>query len=209
MEQSSYKTIRRQSECEFVERRSRFLGAVCPIISQQDAQMFIDERRKKHWNAAHNVYAYVLREGQAQRYSDDGEPQGTAGYPILDVLLREELTNCIIVVTRYFGGVLLGTGGLVRAYSRTAKLAIEAGGVSTMSLCTRAVVACGYALYGPIDAAITNSEGIVEDTRYTNNVEIEFLAPYGVMGRIRSKITELSAGSVDIKEIGQEYTALD
>ena len=115
MEQDSYRTVGRTRECELTERRSRFLGLACHVDNQDDALKFIEERRKKYWNASHTVFAYALREGQSQRFSDDGEPQGTAGLPLLDVLLHEQLTDSMIVVTRFFGGILLGTGGLARA----------------------------------------------------------------------------------------------
>ena len=116
----SYRTISRAAEIQFVEKRSRFIGAARPVSVESEALEFIAERRKRHWDAAHNVYAYVLRQGQVQRYSDDGEPQGTAGIPVLDMLLKKNLTDCAVVVTRYFGGILLGTGGLVRAYTQSA-----------------------------------------------------------------------------------------
>ena len=207
MEQSSYRTIGRPCECDFVERRSHFIGAVCPACNQHDAQEFIDERKKKYWNASHNVFAYVLRDERSQRFSDDGEPQGTAGLPVLDVLLREELTDSVIVVTRFFGGILLGTGGLVRAYTHCAKLAVEAGGVVVMRLCTRGVIKCEYTIYGRIDATVLNNGGIIKDTRFSESVEIEFIIPCEYMDKFKTELTEISSGSVSVCEIGQEYAA--
>ena len=110
----TYRTIRREGQDEFVERRSRFIGAICPVTTEQQAIAFINDKKKAHWDATHNVYAYILREGQVRRYSDDGEPQGTAGIPVLDVLQKSGLTDCAVVVTRYFGGVLLGAGSYER-----------------------------------------------------------------------------------------------
>ena len=129
---SDYLTLRKESSDEFIEKRSRFIGYAKPVTTQEEAMDFINAIRAKHWDATHNVYAYVLRDGQSRRYSDDGEPSGTAGVPVLDVLLKENITDCVVVATRYFGGVLLGAGGLVRAYSHTSKIAVEAAGIMKM-----------------------------------------------------------------------------
>ena len=121
---SDYLTLGREASDEFIEKRSRFIGYAKPVKTQDEAMDFINEIRSRHWDATHNVYAYVLRDGQSRRYSDDGEPHGTAGKPILDVINGNGITDCAIVVTRYFGGTLLGTGGLVRAYSTSSKDAV-------------------------------------------------------------------------------------
>lgn len=207
MEQA-YRTVERQAEDEFVERRSRFLGAVCPVTTEEQALAFINARRRAFWDATHNVYAYVLREGQVRRYSDDGEPQGTAGMPVLDVLLREGLTDCVVVVTRYFGGVLLGTGGLVRAYARGAKAAVGAGGPVEMRLCSRCVIACEYTQYGRVSALMADVGAILRDTRYTDHVELEFLLPCGSVEASRARLTDISAGSLTIDILGEEYVAV-
>ena len=123
-----YITLNQRAQDEFVERKSRFIGTATPVSTQEEAIAFIDEMRSKYWDATHNVYAYILRDG-TKRYSDDGEPQGTAGVPVLDVLQKEGLTDLCVVVTRYFGGILLGAGGLVRAYSHGAKIAVDAAGI--------------------------------------------------------------------------------
>lgn len=116
---AGYQTAAREAEDAFVERRSRFIGAICPVQTEEDALAFVAKRKKAHWDATHHVYAYVLRQGGIRRYSDDGEPQGTAGMPVLDVLLKEALSDCVVVVTRYFGGILLGGGGAgARLFSR-------------------------------------------------------------------------------------------
>ena len=129
-------------EAEFVEKRSRFIGHALPVTTEEEALAFIAEMKSKYWDASHNVYAYIVREGGIMRYSDDGEPQGTAGIPCLDVLLKEGVTDLCVVATRYFGGILLGGGGLVRAYSHTAKIALDAGQVVTMQLCAIAEAKC-------------------------------------------------------------------
>jgi len=131
---NEYRTIKYEADDSFVERRSRFIGYAKPVTTNEEAVAFINEIKAKHWDATHNVYAYVLRDGQIRRYSDDGEPQGTAGIPVLDVLLKENLTDLVVVVTRYFGGVLLGAGGLVRAYSHGAKIAVVAAKMINMTL---------------------------------------------------------------------------
>ncbi len=200
-----YRTVEREASAEFVERRSRFLGAVCPVTSEAQAQEFIAARKKAHWDANHNVYAYVLRDGQIRRYSDDGEPQGTAGVPVLEVLLKEGLTDVAVVVTRYFGGVLLGAGGLVRAYSHGAKIAVDAGGPVEMRLCDRARIVCEYAQYGRVASLVPEMGGVVTDTQYTDKVAVEFLLPRGLREPMQKELTEVSAGTLSIEAIGEEY----
>lgn len=201
----SYRTIRRAVETEFVEKRSRFIGAARPVCTESEALEFIYERRKIHWNATHNVYAYVLRDGQVQRYSDDGEPQGTAGIPVLDMLLKENLTDCAVVVTRYFGGVLLGTGGLVRAYTKSAKMAVEAAEPVEMIMCCRAVIKCDYSQYGRVVSLIPACNGVVADTIYTDSVEIEFVIPRNMVDLLKKELTELSSGGLEAVISGEEY----
>ena len=118
---NEYKTVKDIGIAEIVEKRSRFIASVRPVSSEEDALEYLNMLKQKYWDARHNVYAYIIRENNIMRYSDDGEPSGTAGVPVLDILKREELTDVIVVVTRYFGGILLGTGGLVHAYSKAAK----------------------------------------------------------------------------------------
>ena len=145
--EAAYKTVAREAHAEFVEKKSRFIGHVKPVTTEEEAQAFVAALKKQYWDATHNVYAYVLRSG-ARRFSDDGEPQGTAGMPTLDVLQKAGLTDCVVVVTRYFGGILLGAGGLVRAYSHGALLAAAAGEIVEMRPCTVVEAVCDYAQYG-------------------------------------------------------------
>ena len=142
MEEGSYLTLGGQGEIEYVERRSRFLAHARPVTTEEEALAFLEQIRSKYWDASHNVYAYSLREGQIRRFSDDGEPQGTSGMPTLEVLTKSGITDAIIVVTRYFGGVLLGAGGLVRAYSHAARMAVDAAEVLTMRPCTVGELRC-------------------------------------------------------------------
>ena len=159
---SDYLTLRKESSDEFIEKRSRFIGYAKPVTTQDEAMDFINQIRSKHWDATHNVYAYVLRDGQIRRYSDDGEPSGTAGVPVLDVLLKENITDCVVVATRYFGGVMLGAGGLVRAYSHTSKIAVDAAGIMKMSVCSVMSVSCDYNFYGRLTSLIPEFGGITE-----------------------------------------------
>lgn len=200
-----YRTVEKEACAEFVERRSRFLGYIRPVTEEGQAQAFIAAKKKEHWDASHNVYAYVLREGQIRRYSDDGEPQGTAGVPVLDVLLKEGLTDVVVVVTRYFGGVLLGAGGLVRAYSHGAKIAVDAGGPVEMRLCDQARIVCEYTQYGRVASLVPEAGGMVTDTRYTDRVEVDFLLPRGLREPMQKQLTELSAGALSIEVTGEQY----
>lgn len=200
-----YRTISKSASDEFVEKKSRFIGYIKPVTTQAEAVAFINEIKSKHWDATHNVYAYVLREGQTRRYSDDGEPQGTAGIPVLDVLLKEELTDCVVVATRYFGGTLLGTGGLVRAYSHTAKIAVEAGEVITMKLCKVLKVCCDYNFYGRLNSLIPELGGIIEDTDFADTVTVTFKMPVDDVAEFDKKLVDLSFGKFKSEEIGEEF----
>lgn len=200
-----YKTVSKSASNEFVEKKSRFIGYIKPVTTQAEAVAFINEIKSKHWDATHNVYAYVLREGQTRRYSDDGEPQGTAGIPVLDVLLKEELTDCVVVATRYFGGTLLGTGGLVRAYSHTAKIAVEAGEVITMKLCKLLRVCCDYNFYGRLNSLIPELGGIIEDTDFADTVTVTFKMPVDDVAEFDKKLVDLSFGKFKSEEIGEEF----
>lgn len=200
-----YRTIGSQASDEFVEKKSRFIGYIKPVTTQEQATAFINEIKSKHWDATHNVYAYVLRDGQVRRYSDDGEPQGTAGIPVLDVLLKENVTDCAVVATRYFGGTLLGAGGLVRAYSHTAKIALDAGGVITMKLCKVLKCTCDYNFYGKLNSLIPEMGGAVDDTEFADNVTVTFEIPVEFVGKFESKLTDMSFGKLSCEEIGEKF----
>lgn len=200
-----YRTILNEASDEFIERKSRFIGYIKPIKTQEEAVSFINEIKSKHWDATHNVYAYVLREGQIRRYSDDGEPQGTAGIPVLDVLLKENVTDCVVVATRYFGGTLLGAGGLVRAYSHTAKIAVDAGQVITMKLCKVLKVTCDYNFYGRLNSFIPEMGGVIDDTEFADNVTVIFKLPVGDVASFDAKLVDMSFGKFHTEEIGEEF----
>ena len=191
-----YRTIAGPGEDQFIEKKSRFIGAVRPVATEEEALAFIQEKRKQHWDATHNVYAYVLREGQVRRYSDDGEPQGTAGVPVLEVLLKSGVTDCAVVVSRYFGGVLLGAGGLVRAYSHGAKIGLEAGGIREMRPCLQLSLNCGYSQLGRVQPLIVQSGGVLEETEYADEVTLRFHMPTPLVADFEKALTDCSAGTL-------------
>lgn len=203
--EASYQTVAREAEDAFVERRSRFIGAICPVQTEEDALAFVTRKKKAHWDATHNVYAYVLRQGGVRRYSDDGEPQGTAGMPVLDVLLKEGITDCVVVVTRYFGGILLGGGGLVRAYSHGASLAVGAGGLQVMRLCDTIRLSCSYGQYGWVAPLIADQGGVLDDTIFTDAVELLFHLPVDKTGSLQAALTEKSAGGLPLAVEDRRY----
>ena len=162
-----YKTIARRCEARFIEKKSEFIGYLCPVQTEEQAVAFIEEIRAMHRKATHNCYAYILRENNAARHSDDGEPGGTAGVPIYEVLRKEGLTDVCCVVTRYFGGVLLGAGGLVRAYTKGAKDAVDAAQIKCMAEAVKLAVTVDYGLYGRLAQVFADFDARVEDERLT------------------------------------------
>jgi uncharacterized YigZ family protein len=191
---ASYKTVKYESSDEFITKKSRFIGYVKPVKTVEEATAFISEIKSKHWDATHNVYAYSLKEGQIKRFSDDGEPSGTAGMPALDVIIKQDVVDCCVVVTRYFGGIMLGAGGLVRAYSHGSKIALDAGQVITMSLCKIVSVKSDYNFYGRLVPLICEEGGIVEDTLFTDAVEVIFRIPEEKLPFFEARLTDVSCG---------------
>ena len=185
------------AEAEYVEKRSRFIGQIWPADSEAEARARIEEARKRHYDARHNCWCYLIREGGVLRYSDDGEPQGTAGQPMLNVFQREGVWNVCCVVTRYFGGILLGAGGLTRAYGGTAKLALNAAGVSRMRLWASVAVPCTYALYDRMKLLIESSGGVIVDTDYGADILMTVQLPAEERKAFLGKVTELSAGTLE------------
>ena len=194
-------------DAKYVEKRSKFLGKVRPVESEEAARAFIDEMKKKYHDARHNCWCYVLKSG-VMRYSDDGEPQGTAGQPMLDVFNREGVTDAVCVITRYFGGVLLGAGPLLRAYQGTAKLALEAAGISVVRRWVELTIPCGYSLLGKITQEIPVWDGIVADTEYGADVVIKALLPEGRETDFAKRILDLSAGKVQATVTGESLKAV-
>ena len=200
-----YKTVEKEGVDGFVEKKSRFIGHVKPVKTQQEATEFINSLKSKYWDATHNVYAYVLRENNICRSSDDGEPSGTAGVPVLDVLLKEQLVDVCVVVTRYFGGTLLGAGGLVRAYSHGSKIAVESGGIITMAPCKIMTVSVNYSFYDRMNNLLADSGANVIESNFSDVVNIKFSIKADNKDVLADKLTQQSNGKYSLKEIGEEF----
>lgn len=200
-----YKTVQNESNSEFTEKRSRFIGYCKPVTTEQEAVDFINSKRSEHWNATHNVYAYSLREGNIKRYSDDGEPSGTAGMPVLDVITKNEIYDVCIVVTRYFGGVLLGTGGLVRAYSQGAKVALEAGNVVMMQSCLICQARCSYNQYGKVSSLIMEIGATIDDTVYEADVLIKFHIKPEYLDKLNKQLADATSGEIQAVSDSEKY----
>ncbi|MBQ6852510.1 MAG: YigZ family protein [Oscillospiraceae bacterium] len=193
-------------EDEFVEKKSRFIGRVWLAETEEEALARIQEMKKQHHDATHNCWAYVIKDGPA-RFSDDGEPGGTAGNPMMQVLQREQLHNVVCVVTRYFGGVLLGAGGLVRAYTKGAKIAVDAAGKSVKRVWSVLYVPCPYSFYERIRLEVAAFGGVLRDTTFGAEVELEILVAREQTQPFLDRLTDLTAGTVEGMETGQEYRA--
>ena len=203
-----YKTVLENASDEFVEKRSRFIGYCKPVKTEQEAIDFINEKRSEHRNATHNVYAYSLREGNIKRYSDDGEPSGTAGMPVLDVIVKNEIFDIVVVVTRYFGGVLLGTGGLVRAYSHGSKIAVEAAKPVIMQNCLVCEARCAYNQYGKVSSLIIGVGAAVDDTVYESDVLVKFHIKPDLLGTLNKKLADATSGEVTVEQKDEQYFAV-
>ncbi len=213
----AYKTVHVGGQGEIEEKKSRFIATVQPVNSENEAQEFLAAMRRKYWDARHNCYAYTIgTRSELQRCSDDGEPGGTAGRPILSVLLNEEIHNCMIVVTRYFGGTLLGTGGLVRAYQAAAQAGLENSVIIERQSGQKLTVHTDYTSIGKLQYLISGEEAGILDTRYTDTVEIDLIVPAAEASRFSEKITEATNGKCRIRRgditeyayVGGEYMIL-
>lgn len=193
------------AEDGFVEKRSKFTGRLWRVETPEEAAAKIKEMRETCWDATHNCYAYILREGNLMRYSDDGEPQGTAGMPMLDVLRHEGLVNVCCVVTRYFGGILLGTGGLVRAYTKGVQLAVAAAGVQEMSRFATLLIACPYSLLGVVQQVLPDHGCTIEDTDYGADVTLTVVQPVGGLDALNRALADATAGTVYAEEMDVQF----
>lgn len=194
------------SETRLVEKRSTFIGRVQPVSSEEEARAFIEQIKKKHYDARHNCWCYLLRGGPV-RYSDDGEPQGTAGQPMLSVFEKEGVTNLCCVVTRYFGGVLLGAGGLVRAYTQSAKDALDAAGVAQVRRWERVLVGLPYSLLERVKLECAARGGQIHGTEYAADITVQALLPAETVDDFCARMTELSAGAARLARLGEEFRA--
>ena len=193
-------------EDEFYEKKSHFIGRVWPVETEEEALAKIQQMKKQHYDATHNCWAYIIKDG-AVRFSDDGEPGGTAGMPMLQVLQREGLYNIVCVVTRYFGGILLGAGGLVRAYTKGAKIAVDAAGKSMKRVWTVVYLPCPYPFYERVKLLVAEFGGIIRETEFGAEVELELLFPEANVEPFFEKLTDMTSGTVEGMETGQEYKA--
>ena len=193
-------------EDEFVEKKSRFIGRVWPVETEEEALAKIAEMKKQHYDATHNCWAYVLKSG-AMRFSDDGEPGGTAGNPMMQVLQKENLFNVCCVVTRYFGGTLLGAGGLVRAYTKGAKIAVDAAGKSMKRVWSVLYIPCPYSFYERVKLETEAFGGVIRDTQFGAEVELEILVAQPKAQEFLDKILDMTSGTVEGMETSQEYRA--
>ena len=193
----SYITIRGYGEDRFEEKKSEFIGYAKRVENEEEAKAFVSEIKNLHKQARHNCWAYVIGENMnIQRYSDDGEPQGTAGIPILEVMKKSNVTDCAVVVTRYFGGILLGTGGLTRAYTKGASIAIKNAGVVEKVKGLKLSFEMDYDLFGKIQYICTQNSWHIEDTEYTDKVIVHILCEESVQDMIEREIVEATSGKV-------------
>ena len=206
---SEYFTLQTYGRDEFTVNRSRFIGTAMPVSSNEEALDFVASIRKEFPDARHNVFAYAVREPEYARFSDDGEPSGTAGKPVLDVLrsTAAPLTDAAVVVTRYFGGILLGTGGLVRAYSQAARLALDAAGIVRMCLCREVLVRCPYNYYERVTRLVSDAGGIVESTDFADEVKLTLRFKEADEAPFASALTDLTNGAVTPVPLGERFDA--
>lgn len=202
----TYKTVLQYGESTHIVKKSRFIGYAMPVSTQDEALEFINTIKQKHKDARHNVSAYLLRTGE-KRYSDDGEPQGTAGVPTLEVIEKQGLCDVCIVVTRYFGGILLGTGGLVRAYSQAASQSLEAAQIVTMTKSRLLEVELDYTLYGKVNYILPTFTNKLIDSSFEDLVRLKVAIKSDEADKFVANITELSAGKSVPKELEEKYFA--
>ena len=200
-----YVTLEKEASAEYIVQKSRFIGYASPVETAEDAAAFVEKIRAMHREARHNVFAYTVRSPAYSRFSDDGEPQGTAGKPVLEVIRKTELENCCVVVTRYFGGILLGTGGLVRAYSHTAKLAVEAACPVLMKRCRVLRVETDYTYYSGLLSLVPASGGVTEDTAFAEKITLTLRLPEENVPAFEKNLTELTTGKVSAQTVGEKY----
>ncbi len=201
----NYYTVSDSAKASFIEKRSEFIGCIAPVKTNDEAVAFINSIKAEHRKAKHNVYAYILRADNISRYSDDGEPQGTAGVPVLDVLQKRGLTDVCMVVTRYFGGILLGGGGLVRAYSHAASLACDAARTMNMCMCHRLKITADYGMYGKISYLLPGFDTITVNSDFGSDVTLEILVLSEKLDALVKELTEATNGAVGITDCGELF----
>ncbi|MDE5763613.1 MAG: YigZ family protein [Ruminococcus sp.] len=201
----NYLTVHKPASDSFTEKKSEFIGYIAPVKTNDDAVGFINKIKAMHRKARHNVYAYVLQEDNISRYSDDGEPQGTAGIPVLEVIQKRGLTDVCIVVTRYFGGILLGGGGLLRAYSHAASIACDAAEIMDMRLCYKIQINTDYGMYGKISYVLPDFDTVTVNSDFSDTVTLEVLVMSDKLNALQKELTEITNGSAEITVLDEQY----
>ena len=201
----NYTTIRGYAKDNFIEKKSEFIGYIAPVKTNEEAVDFINRIKSENRKAKHNVYAYILRDNNITRYSDDGEPQGTAGMPVLDVLSKEGLTDVCVVVTRYFGGVLLGGGGLVRAYSHACKLAVDAAVKMEMYECFEVTLKFDYSLYGKIEYSLPEFDIKMLSDEFSDSVTLNLLVKSDMYQKLEEMLNDITNGKISISRSELKY----
>lgn len=205
MAEQLYITLAKEASAQFEEKRSIFIGYAKPTKTEDEAQEFIASIRQKHKDATHNVFGYSMKGGILARYSDDGEPQGTAGMPVLDVIRKSGVDDATVVVTRYFGGTLLGAGGLVRAYAAAAKMALDAAGIVSYESYTEISLTCSYSDHQKLSAELPKFGAILDDTEYADSVTLKFAVKDEIADAVMGKIREMSGGKLTPTVLGHRF----
>ena len=200
-----YVTLNKEASAEFIEKKSIFVGYAKHAETEAEALDFIKKISEMNGNATHNVYAYLFDWGRIARYSDAGEPHGTAGLPVLEIIRKNNFTDAVIVVTRYFGGILLGAGGLIRAYSTAARMAVDAAEIVTYVSYTEFMLMCSYSEYQKIQNELPKFGAIQDDIDFTDNVTLTLAVKDEVFGDLSDKISEMTAGKAEVVKIGNRY----
>ena len=201
----NYITIKSPVKASFIEKRSEFIGYLSPVSTNEQAVEFINSIKSEHRKAKHNVYAYILRNDNITRYSDDGEPQGTAGVPVLDVLQKNNLTDICCVVTRYFGGILLGGGGLVRAYSHCASIAVEAANILNMNYCITALLEMNYELYGKVNYILPEFEVKLINQDFGSSVRLTVNVKSEMYNSLCNKLIDVTCGKISVIKLSEQF----
>ncbi len=206
----AYITVRQAAHDEVVIQKSRFIGYASPCFSEEEAQKFLLSLREKHRDARHHCYAYIIGQNSGiMRYSDDGEPGGTAGMPMMDVLRNEHVVNCCVVVVRYFGGILLGTGGLVRAYTQGCKIALQAAGLVRMECSSVKRFRVSYSLWNQIQYSLGKMPVRISNVQYQDMVEFDLCARTSDMGQCLETLMNVTDGAVSSEDLGEQYIPWD
>ncbi|MBE6647481.1 MAG: YigZ family protein [Ruminococcaceae bacterium] len=200
-----YTTLAGEGSDEFEERRSIFIGHAKHVTSEEEAMEYVKAKKKEYSDATHNCWAYLLKGGIVARYSDDGEPQGTAGVPMLETIRKSGVCDCVVVVTRYFGGILLGAGGLVRAYSHGTKIALDAAEIVTYEKYTELRLDCSYSDYQKYSVILPTFNAIIDNTDFTDKVTVSFAVKETAVDALSQKITEMSGGRDKAERTGERF----